>query len=311
MRTLVHLSSFFLRVISKPGVQEHPPATPYSFPTELVTNYPGGGASLPDLSTVVKRDKRNDFPTLDKVSKKREIELNLDKMDVNQDRVFDGKDNFGFVLQVMNTGQGTYMFTKFKVEYKILNTDTWYEVAQDDIEWGYYKPFPFTLGPMASGDIQGHVRVPHWFGDNDARVESKDARPNWYRSTIARHKPLRFRFTLLTAKSEEVSRVGEFVQKIPKLEQPGDEALFLHADNPHTCDRVVLRLKADQDGDNVVSGDMSLTIKEAQALVFEANKSGKSEILLSNKGYSSDHKTSTYYALVDVACQTVYAIKVS
>jgi len=162
---------------------------------------------------------------------------------------------------------------------------------------------------MASGDIQGHVRVPHWFGDNDARVESKDARPNWYRSTIARHKPLRFRFTLLTAKSEEVSRVGEFVQKIPKLEQPGDEALFLHADNPHTCDRVVLRLKADQDGDNVVSGDMSLTIKEAQALVFEANKSGKSEILLSNKGYSSDHKTSTYYALVDVACQTVYAIK--
>lgn len=283
---------------------------PHELP-EVTSNVKGGDV---DLSTVEVREAKNDFFTLDKVSKRRELEITIDKILCNQRMVWPGKDAFNFTVDIANSGEKKHMFTSLKIEYKMLNGDVWYEVAADDIDYGYGKPFPMTLQDMDGGAVQGLFKVPHYFGNNDANVIDKEAKPSFYRSTIARHKPLRFRFSFVTGKGETVSKVAEYVQPIGKLSEPYDYyKLFLTIDDPETISRIGgIYFYPGKEGDKyrVLEGSHTMSKDDAQKFTQLALAAGKTEWPLENWNRDKEETEERYWALIDKACQCVYAVKV-
>lgn len=261
-----------------------------------------------DLASVVPRDARDDFKTLDAVSKRKELSLALAApLACNSQFVRNGKDRFDFQLQLINTGKEPFMLLKFKVEWKLLNGTEWITVPSDDLDWGRYgtPPVPVTIGGMGSIEISGVVLAP--FPD----PADKERRPWFYRSYLARHRPVRFRFTFCDAADNAVSRVFEYVQKIPKLDGPRDsDTLFLSVDDANELDRCSTKVVVKDEGDTLAELDgSSLDIKAARKIVFQANKTGKSEIALENFTKDKDEYTASFWALVDRAADAIYAIK--
>ncbi len=279
------------RVVSRGGIVEKKPSEPVALPARS-----SNVAAAPDLSRVAPRAAREDFVSLDKVTNKQELEVSLEKLQVNQDRVFEGADNYSVVVNLLNGGEGaTHMFKQLRIEHKLLNEAEWKAVPADSISFDY-KCFPLTLPPFQSASVGLTVRVP--FG--------KGRRPNFYRAYGARHTPQRFRFSFVDTKDRVVSRVAEYVQRMPRLDSK-ENGLFLFLDDLEEVERETLHLTCNEEGSDLVKGDYSMNVGQAQRLVHAANKSGVTEVHLNtaDKGASEAH----LYALIDLSRQCVYVIK--
>ena len=177
-----------LTVVQNGGIVEKRPASEYQLPASS-TNF-SGDEEL-DLSKVEIRAAK-EFPNNDQISGgKGDIVLGVEEIKVN-DGVCEGADQFEFVLSLLNAGESTFMFTKLKIEAKMLNDENWTKMDDKAISWGYESPFPMTFASYQTGKFGGTVVVP--FFD-----KSKD-RPSSYRSHNAAHSPLRLRFTILDVK---------------------------------------------------------------------------------------------------------------
>jgi hypothetical protein len=289
--------------IQNGGIVESKPNQPHELPAEGCNLKEG---NLPDLTAIQVPEARTDFKNNDRVSGSQDLILSVEEIAVNNDRrMWEGQDNFAVLLSFLNCGQDTFMFTDLKVEYKLLNEDEW-KVCKN-VDYGDYgKPFPLTLPSFQSTKVQTVARVPY-------NEDEKELRSPMNRSHLAGNKPMRFRFTMVDVKGREVSRVAEYVQKLPSLEvMKGSTTFFLFIDNPLLVSRKCIRLETKQDkGDRyLIYGDMSFEKDEAKKLVHKALKEQKSEILMENKGRDRDEDSVQYYALVDVACKAVYAVKV-
>ncbi len=279
------------RVISTGGIVEKRPSEAVVLP-EKSSNV----AVLPDLSRVVPRAARNDFITIDGVTNKQEVDVTVDSIKPNQDRVFDGNDNFSVALSIASSSeQATHMFKQLRVEYKLLNAEGWKVLPADNVIF-QYKCFPLPLGPFQSGSLEFSIHV---------SFEPK-RRPNFYRSFVARHTPLRFRFSFVDAKDRTVSRVAEYVQAMPRLENK-DSGLFLFLDDIQEVDRESIHIEAKDSGNDLMGGAQSLDIKKARSIVHSANKTGVTEVEFATN--DKDAVLVKYYALVDLSCQSVYAVK--
>jgi hypothetical protein len=301
--TPVPLAKVSTTVVQRGGIVEKRVKLPHALPA-IVCNV----AAPLDLAAIVPRDARDDFKTLDAISKRKELSLALaTPLACNSQYVRNGRDRFDFHLQVINTGKESFMFLKFKVEWKLLNGTEWFPVPADDLDWGRYgtPPVPVTIGGMGSIDISGVVLAP--FPD----PADKDRRPWFYRSYLARHRPVRFRFTLCDAADNGVSRVFEYVQKISKLDGPRDsDTLFLTVDDADELDRCSAKIAIKDEGDTLAELDgSSFDIKAARKIVYQANKSGKSEIALDSFAKDKEQYTAHFWALVDRAAESIYAFK--
>jgi len=204
------------------------------------------------------------------------------------------------------------MLSKLKCEAKLLNGSEWHAIPDAAFDFGRYSPMPATLPATSSGDIIGTVRVPHTFGNNVAKCKS-NYKGNWYRSYIARHKPLRMRFSFVATDGTIASRVVEYVQKIGKpgtLATRSDEDLvFLAIDDAEHIERVSANIRALSDANLVSIAGSDFSVLAAKKIVFQAMKEGKGEIALDSFNKSNDATERKVWALVDLDCQTVYAIK--
>ncbi len=95
------------------------------------------------------------------MTNQKELDISLEKILVNQDRVFDGFDNFSFASTLLNSGEkATHMFKQLHLEFKLLNDTVWKAVPADNISFGH-KPFPLTLSPFQSAEIRFNARIPN------------------------------------------------------------------------------------------------------------------------------------------------------
>jgi hypothetical protein len=292
-------------VVQRGGIVEKRVPTPHALP-DVTCN----AATPLDLDVVqahMPAKARDDFRTRDAVSRKKHLSLQLGTpLKCNENSVSNGRDRFDFHLQVINTGSEPFMFLKLAAEFKLLNDDAWQPV--EEFDWGRYQPaapLPLTAHPLGTVDITGIVVVP--FRD----AADAQRRPWFYRSFLARHRPLRLRFTLTDAAGRELTRVFEYVTKVGKLEQRRDsDTLFLALDDANELDRVYCRVQAKPDGDTLAELDgTSFDVKTARQIVHKAKTTGKSEIALDKFDKDKDDYTVRFWALVDRAADAVYAIK--
>jgi hypothetical protein len=294
-----------VRVVQRGGVVEkRVVAAPHALPSV------SSNAAAPlDLGAVRVPAARDDFRTRDGVSRKKQLALQLAApLKCNESSVHNGRDRFDFHLQVVNTGAEPVMFLKLAAEFKLLNDAAWQPVAGFD--WGRYQPaapLPLTVPPLGVADVVGTAAAP--FRD----AADAERRPWFYRSYLARHRPLRLRFTLTDAAGRELTRVFEYVTPIARLEEPRDsDTLFMPLDDAHELDRVYVRAttKTDADSDTLAELDgSSFDIKQARRAVHKAKTTGKSEIALDSFGKDKDDYVVRFWALVDRAADAVYAIK--
>lgn len=263
--------------------------------------------SVPDLSLVHPRAPRDDFLTLDGISGRRDLHINVvgGTVKCNQNHVRDGQDHFDFRLQVANSGSGgPFMLMKMRVEVKLLNQDHWTSVPQDQMSESFMEQLPMTLAPMSTVAVDGSFYIPHTLADPAAPT----VRPDFYVSTVAKRRPLRVRFSFSDAKGRTVSTTVEYVQKLPRLEKPEGD-LFLFVDDVKHVNRYCFKLSAGKSKDKPVEGGFELTKDECMKLVHQSNKSGATEIELTSKASDHDEYYVHAWALVDKAAQVVYAIK--
>jgi len=143
---------------------------------------------------------------------------------------------------------------------------------------------------------------------------------SWYnRSYMARHQPIRFRVTFEDVFGEKISQVFEYV--FSPLQQEAhkktDSELLVYVDNLDLFERhsMVAKktyTKIDGYGGVVEVNGTTYNETELRSLVFKSAQSHTSEILLfekdetPHKGFDLNKKA---WALIDLSCMRVYAIK--
>jgi len=146
--------------------------------------------------------------------------------------------------------------------------------------------------------------------DIEVEDKTKNGRRWFYRSWVARFQPIRFKVTLETITGATFSKVIEYIQAPSKLEtQDSSTALFLYADNPSEQERYIAKL-SETLGDN-----HSVTVfgyghddTKLRKLVYQAMQSGDTEQLLTTE--TKDEYEAKAWALIDLNCKRVYAVKV-
>mmetsp|Transcript_18952 Transcript_18952/g.32693 ORF Transcript_18952/g.32693 Transcript_18952/m.32693 type:complete len:483 (+) Transcript_18952:443-1891(+) len=286
-------------IVQQGGIVEAKPNAEYQLPDNTENGF--------DLSKIDIREAKNDFKTFDSISKKGLISIEtLTKLICNEDQE-KGFDRFVFHFALINAWKKDVMLMKLKVEAKMLNDKEWKTLPEDALEWGYRQasPLPSNLPSNGRFEIGGIVRVPHSFNN------CEEIQPSRYSSWIAKHKPIRLRFTFESVKGH-VSKISEYVQKMGRLDEKDErDVVFLFLDDDQTLSRSSTYVR-DKKSDTVVCdiGWKDFKKDAARKAVFEAKKTNKSEIHLKEfdqERYGIQRKV---FALIDVECQIVYAIKV-
>lgn len=189
---------------------------------------------------------------MDSITKKGLLTLDAaEPFKCNQNTVDVGFDRFQFHVGVTNAGATPAMLMSLNVEFKLLNDAEWQQLPNDACDWRRThgaNPLPMAAAPASRVSVSGELRVPHVFGENGAKAAA-DHRPAFYRSYVARHRPIRFRFTFAAAKGA-VSRVFEYVEPVDrfKYETANDkDALFLFLDDDNLIHRRYLHVTAEED----------------------------------------------------------------
>ncbi|KAF9557750.1 hypothetical protein CPC08DRAFT_710161 [Agrocybe pediades] len=164
---------------------------------------------------------------------------------------------------------------------------------------------PVTVEPRKSWLLNFRVAIP--------QVERHNLDASWWdREFQCRHRPIRIKIVIKDVKDEECSLVLEHVFK-PDSFPKRDEAdiAFFTLDNPQAFRRYSISVKRGTDDDNVVQiASQYTSVKRLQKAVYEALKTGKTEIPLFNAQEFPTMWEWNSWALVDVSCRRVYAIKV-
>ncbi|KAF4601724.1 hypothetical protein EYR40_004923 [Pleurotus pulmonarius] len=169
--------------------------------------------------------------------------------------------------------------------------------------------FPLTVDPRQARPIRFLVEVPRPEADKKMDIRW------WNRAYIARSRPLRLKLTVADLEGEEASVVCEYVFTPYSLDKPkpeSEEIAFFHFDDDDRCNRPYIRVSPSTRKDTLLEIDGNeVTTTKLQQIVWSALKSGDSEIELGmgNERAGGDWEWKAW-ALVDINCRRVYALKV-
>lgn len=303
-------------VVQRGGIVESKPASPYTLPQPSCNC-----ENDVDLTAITQRKARTDFKTLDAITKKQLLTIeSAEPLQCNADRYGKntGFDRFLFNVSVTNASAQPIMMMKLSMEFKLLNQDDWQQLGDDDIDWDFThrtNPLPFAAPATDRVSLSFVLKVPHIFGDNDAKAE-KDHDGNWHRSYIARHTPIRFRATFSSTKGF-ASRVFEFVEPVDRFRiEKADErdSLFLFIDDANNIQRTSANVRELEDpygyGKLLSIAGSEFKVLDARKLVHRALKDGVTEVRMPTFEKTRGSVERRVFALIDSECQVVYGIKV-
>ncbi|KAF4614758.1 hypothetical protein D9613_003410 [Agrocybe pediades] len=166
---------------------------------------------------------------------------------------------------------------------------------------------PVTIEPRQSWLL--NLRITVLRSEEDVKLEM-----GWHhRAVVSRHRPIRIKLVVEDIEGEQCSLVLEHVYKPYAFEKRKDKDLgFFCFDNPQTCSRYSLRVEpADREEDVVKINGTEITVKRLVKTVYQALKTGKTEIDLEiGREQLGGEWEWAAYALVDISCLRVYAFKI-
>mmetsp|Transcript_14074 Transcript_14074/g.37795 ORF Transcript_14074/g.37795 Transcript_14074/m.37795 type:complete len:675 (-) Transcript_14074:279-2303(-) len=219
-------------------------------------------------------------------------------------------DIFVGCASVVNTSENAVLLVKATIEWRFVGERSW-RAVEEVIADGTTQ-VPLRCDPMQGTEFAFEVFV-----------RSDDEKPrygNWFdRSWVARRQPVRFRISLEDVTGSNISGILEYVQPPNVVDRPStkdSELLSMSLYHPfYDCTYSVVVEKGSPDNAaNVVRiGGSWLSLTKLRQLVFAAIKSGETEQSLDvfNVGKSDEFYAWRAFALVDIECRRVYAIKVS
>ncbi|KAJ8463276.1 hypothetical protein ONZ45_g17639 [Pleurotus djamor] len=169
--------------------------------------------------------------------------------------------------------------------------------------------FPLTIDPRQSFPVRFIAEVPR------SEEETKMDIRWWNRAYVAKDRPLRLKLTVTDLEGEEASLVFEYIFAPYSQEKPkpaNEELAFFHFDDVDRCSRAYIRVAPTDKSDMVLVLDGNeISVTRLQQIVWQAMKTGETEVdlELGNERAGGDWEWKSW-ALVDLNCRRVYAIKV-
>ncbi|TFK24662.1 hypothetical protein FA15DRAFT_619096 [Coprinopsis marcescibilis] len=289
--------------ISEGGMRSYIPASPYILPETIRVG--------PEVSDKPIRAPRTDFKTRSP-SSLRVILKNMADPPLLANPNFAGtdKDFFNGSISVFNNNaagsNNPITIAGAKAAYRLVG-DREYQPAKA-FKLEEQGLLPVTIDPRQSITFKFEATIPR-------TEEDKKEEARWfYRAFVARHRPLRLKIILEDIEGEEFSLVLEYVFKPWEFDKlyDSDIATFWFDDPIVEMCRNSLRVqKADSSKDVVRIDSMDISIKQLQRLVYQAVKTGKTEIDLEvGREKGSGRWQWKAWALVDISCRRVYAFKI-
>ena len=165
---------------------------------------------------------------------------------------------------------------------------------------------PITIDPRQSWPIKFQVVVPR--SKEDIKLQLR-----WFnRAVVARDRPLRLKLVVQDIENEECSIVLEYVFNPWPFDKPKDSDLgFFYIDDPVRVERHYIRVTKPDGADNVLAlHGTRLEQKRLEKIVYQAIKSGETEVDLDiNKSEDGVWEWNAW-ALADLSCRRVYAFKI-
>eukprot|EP01125_Pyxidicula_operculata_P001354 TRINITY_DN11254_c0_g1_i1.p1 TRINITY_DN11254_c0_g1~~TRINITY_DN11254_c0_g1_i1.p1 ORF type:complete len:618 (-),score=127.34 TRINITY_DN11254_c0_g1_i1:94-1947(-) len=271
---------------SKGGIAEYKPESEYTLPEKVDL-----GAEI-DLSSKGRTKARSNFPNQ---GNQKNIKIKVDnntKVAANP-RHLPKADIFESQISLINTSKEPLVIVEAKCDWRLVGNSEWKSVDE------FHINTPFTLDAVGTAQVHFSAVI------ND---ETKDVR--WFdRSWIARKQPLRLRVTFEDSNGLQRSQVLEYVFAPYKLDEPKeDDLLFVKVDNPDKWDRDSVRVRSTSSGVVDIDGNTK-TENDLRGIVFKAMQDGVTEVLLFEREKDNGTKWKSF-ALIDLNCNRVYAVKV-
>ncbi|KIJ38048.1 hypothetical protein M422DRAFT_76003 [Sphaerobolus stellatus SS14] len=166
---------------------------------------------------------------------------------------------------------------------------------------------PKTIAPKESWNFRFSACVPRSKEDIEMDVRW------WNCAFIARHRPLRLKLTLEEIAGEECSLVSEYVfNPYPFKGKEEDDIAYLSFDDPERFERYAIRVKKGSDNAVLKVAHHDIDVTRLQKIVYNAIKTEETEIdmEIGRVGKDDDLWEWRAWALVDLSCRRIYAIKI-
>jgi len=206
-------------------------------------------------------------------------------------------------MTLLNASKESICIENVKCEFRMAGNKDWSPVKTFKVN--DYDVLPaFTCAPMQNTTL---------YLDIEVEDKTKDGRRWFNRPWVARHQPIRFRVLFETITGETFSKVIEYVFKPPRVDKDdGSKLLFLSVDNCDEWERTVFPITQSGEADDYslsVDGT-SFSVDQLRGIVYKAVASKVTEQSIYVSG-EDDNKPviKKAWALVDLACKRVYAVK--
>jgi len=282
-----------VQTISTGGFKIYKPNTPYILP-----EMQRAGPTLPSQAA---RPMRDDFVS---TGSARVALLQGDPLVPNAQYAREDLDYFHGSVSVFNKSKDTpIVVTGISAYYRMIGDSEYSKVDALDTDG---SQFPIRVDPFDHKPVIFRASVPR--SEEDTKLGMK----MWNRALVARDRPIRLKFVAQEIDGDKASLVTEYVFNPYPPSKPSSEDLgFFYVDDLPRCNRYAVRVKPGSNSNVVDVGSKSYSELDLHRLVQRALSTGQSEVDLAiSKEEDSGIWRWNAWALIDLACRRVYAIKV-
>jgi hypothetical protein len=290
--------------LSEGGMRSYTPASPYILPEPLRVG--------PELSDESSRPIRTNFKTRTTPALRVILKCMSDPPLAANPEFSNGRYDYfrGTVSVFNNNAPGSLnpvTIAGLSAEYRMVGDPEYAPVQECTILNAHDSPLPTTIDPRQSWQLNFQVMVPRT--EEDAKLDVR-----WFNRAFGpRHRPVRIKLILEDIEGEQCSLVLEYVFKPYPFEKRKDADLgFFFFDQPFIFERRCIHVQACDKASEVVSiAGTTVTVKKLEKAVYQALKSGKTEVDLGIGRESHDGEWEwSAWALIDISCRRVYAFKI-
>lgn len=293
--------------LSEGGMRAFKPKTPYVLPEAVRVS--------PELSDKPIRPTRTNFKTCTTPELPVILKVTSDPpLKPNPDFASYDSDNFEGVVSVFNKSsvdsKNPITISSISASFRFLGEDTYAPVKSFKVLDGW--ELPITIEPRQSWPLRFQVVLPR--SEEDTKLQAR-----WFnRAFIARKRPIRVKLLFEEIEGEECSIVLEHVFNplFPLDKKKENDIDYFFFDEPELYSRNGIHVEKSSNDSEVIkfsgaTGDSTINISRLQKVVYHAVQTGETEVDLEIGGERSDGAWEWgVWALVDLACNRVYAFKI-
>jgi hypothetical protein len=249
-----------------------------------------------DMPDSAVRPTRKDFKTQGDLQPYLHMSMTSDFV-VNKDSANIAWDEYVCTLSLFNKTKDHVVVMSLNAQYRLVGNATYSDVLS--IATNMTGPVP--IEPLKNVAVIVTVRISRTEADKKRDIRC------WNTDLVSRDSPLRLKIIASDMEDRTGSLVCEYVHWFPRPEKQRDGDIeFIMFDDYFQNTRMAVNVTFDNENKTLTVGNYSTTAKELDALVYKAIQEGVSEVQVYER---SVHFVQTMYALVDVKCKVVYAIK--